>query len=285
MMQSVAVGMELGSLLDDVTDVALQLAIVHDCPLRAIYVEDTDLLRASYAAPFPALPPEGPIPMDPNASKELEAKFRQEERELGRRFLRLVSDFRIRGSFRVERGGVTDVLTEESRAHDLLVVGKAGTSAGAGTSALGDHVEAVTRNAFCPVLVVPPQGELGNRILVAYDGSVVSHRALTTATYLAKVHDAAVRVVVVAGEEEGYDLLSKANSYLESHDVTAELERRDGAPAEIILDEAERWDARILAMGAFGHGRISQLFGRAATHRILESLDRLALLCGPQAAA
>jgi len=285
MIQSVVVGMEMGSLLDDVTDVALQLAIVHDCPLRAVYVEDTDLLRASYAAPFPALPPEGPIPMDANASKELEAKFRQEERELGRRFLRLVSDFRIRGSFRVERGRVAEVLAEASRAHDLMVVGKAGASAEARESALGDHVESVTRNAYCPVLVVPPGAVLGNRILVAYDGSVVSHRALTTATRMAQVHDASVRIVVVAEEEDGYDLLAKANSYLDSHDLTAELERRGGSPAEIILDEAEKWDANILAMGAFGHGRISQLFGRAATHQILESLDRLALLCGPQVAA
>lgn len=285
MIESIAVGMEPGSLLDDVTEIALQLAIVHDTPLRAVYVEDTDLLRASYAAPFPALPPEGPIPMDPNASRELEAKFHEEERELGRRFLKLISDFRIRGSFRVERGSVTDVLVEESRAHDLLVLGKSGASDGESEAPLGDHVESVTRQAYCPVLVVPPGGEVGNRILVAYDGSVVSHRALTTAARLAKVHDAAIRVVVVAEEEEGYDLLGKANSYLESHELTAELERRMGSPAEIILEEATRWDARILAMGAFGHGRISQLFGRAATHRILESVDRVALLCGPQVAA
>lgn len=285
MIQSVAVGMELGSVLEDVTDVALQLALLHDSPLRAIYVEDTDLLRASYTAPFPILPPEGPIPMDPNASRELETRFRNEEQELGRRFLRLVSDFRIRGSFRVERGRVQDVLVEESRAHDLLVVGKAGSSADAAAATLGDHVEAVARQAYCPVLVVPPGATLGGRILVAYDGSVVSHRALTTATRLAAVQDAFLRVVVVAGEEEGYELLAKARAYLESHERAAELERRDGHPAEILLEEAARWDAHILAMGAFGHGRISQLFGRAATHRILESVDRLALLCGPQVAA
>ncbi|MEZ4647846.1 MAG: universal stress protein [Candidatus Eisenbacteria bacterium] len=83
---------------------------------------------------------------------------------------------------------------------------------------------------------------------------------------------------------EGYDLLGKANSYLESHELTAELERRMGSPAEIILEEATRWDARILAMGAFGHGRISQLFGSRGGHRIL-SVDRVALLCGPQVAA
>ena len=57
MIESIVVGMEPGSLLDDVTEIALQLAILHDTPLRAVYVEDTDLLRASYAAPFPALPP------------------------------------------------------------------------------------------------------------------------------------------------------------------------------------------------------------------------------------
>lgn len=283
--QSVAVGLEQGSLLEDVTETALQLAILHDCPLRAIYVEDIDLLRASYIAPFPALPPEGPIPMDPGARRELESKFRTEEQELGRRFLRLVTDFRLRGSFRVERGRVQDVLVDESRAHDLLVVGKAGGSADAAASTLGDHVEALARLAFCPLLVVPPGASLGGRILVAYDGSVVSHRALTTAVRLAGVQDARLRIVVVAGEEEGYDLLSKARGYVETHERMAELERRDGAPAAIILEEAERWDARILAMGAFGHGRISQLFGRAATHRILESVDRLVLLCGPQTAA
>lgn len=285
MIQSVAVGIEMGALIDEVTDVALELAILYDAPLRAIYVEDTDLFRASYSVPFPALPPEGPIPLDANAAKDLEEKFRQDERELGRRFLRLVSDFRIRGSFRVERGSVADVLVEESRAHDLLVVGKAGTSPEGVRGALGDHVETIAKSAYCPLLIVPPGANLGERILVAYDGSVVSHRALIAAARLASSSESRLRVLVVAEEEEGYDLLDKANSYLEAHDLRAELERKTGSAAEAILEDAVRWEAHILAMGAFGHGKISQLFGRAATHRILEGLDRLALLCGPQVAA
>jgi nucleotide-binding universal stress UspA family protein len=283
MVQSILVGMDVSEAVDEVTSVATQLAVILEAGVKAVYIEDTALVRATTLSSGPPLPPGGTIPLHPEATRELEQRFQKEEWILGTRFLELVSDTRIRGSFLVERGEVPSILVRESRAHDLMVLGKFGESQSGTqkkTPPLGGHIEDVVRHAYCPVMLVPPGAELGQRFLIAYDGSAVAHRALAMASRLGRATGAELTVLVVAGEEPGDRIIEEAGAYLEAHEISAALHRREGDAAEVILEEANGWGASLIAMGAFGHGRLRQLLGAAATHSILRGLDRVALLCG-----
>ncbi len=117
------------------------------------------------------------------------------------------------------------------------------------------------------------------RILVAYDGSSFSWKALEYACRLASdtkgivkalyVVDASRARVVVSGilfirEDEmrqaGEKLLEEARKkILEKHDVEIETCVRVGHPVEEILEEAREWKADLIVVGARGTGGFREL--------------------------
>ena len=282
MQKSVAIGLEANAVTDDLLDVALFLGLVEGATLRALYIEDLDLVAKTALSAATWTPVEGPIPVAADALRDLEKQFRTDEEKLGHRFLAFLSDHRLQGSFSAQRGRVEDILVNESKHVDLLVLGKRGSdSAEDSTTPIGAHLEHIVKQSYCPVLVVPPGGILGAKILVAYDGSSSAHRALVSALAMARSAEAEVKILIVTNED-GSVVTETVRRYLYEHDVEAELVVRRGDPALQILEEAESWNASVIAMGAFGHGWLAEKLGRAATHEILERLDRTALLSGPE---
>jgi nucleotide-binding universal stress UspA family protein len=282
MMQTILVGLDWGETAEATAGVAVELAIAMKASVKALYVEDAELIRAAERVPLGSIPTAGSIPLTVPNMGDLEAEFQSEERVLGRRFLQLVADTRIRGSFLVEQGEVDRILVRESRSHDLLVVGKYSERHRevGGRRPLGRHVEQVLQHIWCPVVLVPPGATLGPRILVAYDGSGASHRALAAAVRLSQAMQGQLRVISVGPLEIAHAFLDRAESYLESHRTEGDLVARDGHVAEEVLREVTDWGADLLSMGAFTPARRKESFGAATTLEILSQLPRSALLCG-----
>ena len=285
MVQSILVGLDVSEVVDQVAAVATQLAVFTGASVQAVYVEDTSFLEGADSI-AENLPPGGHIPFRTEDLNELADRFESEESILGKRFLELISDQRIRGTFMVEQGDVSRVLLRESRFHDLVVLGKFGESQSAAyrdIPPLGAHIEEVVRRSYAPVVLVPPGAAIGPRYLVAYDGSPGAHRALSLAVRLRKHAGAELSVLSVSTPDHTEALLSQVGRYLEAHDSTAELVARTGEAAEEILQFANEWKADLLAMGAFGRGTLQQR-RNSATPTVLHGLDRVALVCGPMEA-
>lgn len=282
MFQTVLVGLDWGETVDSVSELAVELAIALDASVKAIYVEDVELIQATEMAALATLPRAGEIPADMPNWSDLEVEFQSEERVLAKRFLRLVADTRIRGSFLVERGEIPKILVQESRSHDLLVLGKYSEHPleGEDVRPLGRHVEEVLRKVWVPVVLVPPGAQLGARFLLAYDGSAGSHRVLATLTRLARATSAELEVLSVGKSEASEVLLGQAEAYLAAHRVQATYRRRTGDAADEILAECDEWGADLVGMGAFGTSRRKDVFGADVAVRVLEALDRPALLSG-----
>lgn len=281
MLQTMLVGMDWGESTESLAALAPELAILLNASVKAVYVEDVELIRATRVPPVPILPPMGAIPYDAISVRELEARFRDEEARLGRIFLKLVSDTRVRGAFLIERGEVAPILIREARAHDLLMIGKYSEKHLGEPAPLGAHVEQILRRAWCPVLLVPPEGRMGPKMLVAYDGSAVAHRALGATLRLSKMSGAEITVLSVANETSAKRILLEAEAYLDAHRAHARMLRREGDPAERILEEMRAGDYDLLAMGAFGQGRLRELLGATVTRDILRRVDRSVLVTGP----
>lgn len=283
MMQTILVAMDWGETSDAVATMTADLALALNASVKAVYVEDVELIEATERAAIASLPLSGDIPLEAPNMGELEAEFATEERFLGRRFLKLVADTRIRGSFLVARGAVDEAILRESRARDLLVMGKYSETADPeiGRRPLGRHVETLIRRAWCPVFLVPPGASLGNHFLVAYDGTVEAHRALSASVRLARAIGADLAVLLVAKPEPAEILREEVAAYLEAHRMDARITRREGSPAEEILQEAADWRVDLIAMGAWGSERSKGAFGASETVEVLQALDRAALLCGP----
>jgi len=127
-----------------------------------------------------------------------------------------------------------------------------------------------------------------SRILVAYDGSTSSRRALDRAIEEARSSSAHITVVDVAemplnpdeprfygtlddfADNEGdplapppdvVDHLTEARDHLASAGLEADLAWAAGLPAREIVSTARRVGARVIILGEHHHGMLSGLFG------------------------
>jgi nucleotide-binding universal stress UspA family protein len=165
-----------------------------------------------------------------------------------------------------------DVAEEIARAvaepdGDMVAITTRGRG-GAGPGAWGGVADKLVRVIGKPVLVVPPEAELGDAesVLVTLDGSSSAEVVLPVARALAAGLGSQVHLLHVVDEDAGWGLadddwlayrerLSQdARVYLSGLSQAGEATAvRIGRPADAILDYAGEFDCRILAMAT--HGR------------------------------
>ncbi len=166
-----------------------------------------------------------------------------------------------------------------ARSSDLIVLGQ--TDAQALSPTVGrDFAQAVMMQAGRPVLIVPYAGHflnLGQRVLVAWDGSLEAARAVSAALPLlkrAKMVDVVVlnapAVPDVSAEVSGADIVAN----LKRHGVTAELSlQRTGTDiGNALLSLAADLNSDLLVMGGYGHSRFRELLLGGATRTVLEAM-------------
>ncbi|WP_226480950.1 universal stress protein [Natrinema amylolyticum] len=125
-------------------------------------------------------------------------------------------------------------------------------------------------------------------ILVPTDGSREVERALEYAFELARTHDATIRslyVVNAAGygglpmetaldgvsdalRDEGRAAVDRVEE-LAPADVTVETKVLDGAPSQVIVEEADPAECDLIVMGTHGRGGIDRLLLGSVTERVV----------------
>jgi nucleotide-binding universal stress UspA family protein len=157
---------------------------------------------------------------------------------------------------RIENGAPSTILTKASGDAELVVIGSRGLGLMVG-ALVGSTGLDLAANARCPVVVVRPDlgSSAGIRVVIGYDGSSASEKALDVGLDYARRHDLAVRVV--AAQPAGTELHRITEAELRDavharggHD--AELVQITGHPAEHILRLAA--DANLIVLGARGRG-------------------------------
>jgi nucleotide-binding universal stress UspA family protein len=170
----------------------------------------------------------------------------------------------------------------EGRYCDLLVVGQNDPKETL-MSQYADVQNYVLTHSPAPVLFVPYAGRfntLGNRIVVAWDGSIEATRAIAGAMpFLTRAK--IVQIVVFNanqnprrhGEQPGADIAL----HLARHGVNAEVceqttadESRDIGNA--LLSHLTDFDADLLVMGGFGHSRFREVMLGGVTRTMLKSM-------------
>ncbi len=221
--------------------------------LQVLYVRDIRLIRMPELMDWGAIS----IPM-PAYHEEVEKVLTARAEVIVERVAKEAAAAGVKAEPVIRTGVPYQVISEEARTADLLVIGRAGEASGHEATGLGSTVERVVRTASVPVVVAPLDPVELTRLLLAYDGSPPATRAMHLAAELAgglglpvtilSVHDDAVRAEALAAE---------ALAYLEAHGLTAEVQTAAGDADERIL-EAENPDD-LLVMGAFGKGLIRTL--------------------------
>lgn len=179
---------------------------------------------------------------------------------------------------RVHEGDPTLAVIRMARCCDLAVIGQAEDDAS--SSVPWDFAQQVVLGAGVPVLVVPYAGHfdtIGRRVLVAWDGSRESTRALGSALPLL-VHGAKVQVVVFdrAGRAEGVQgwQVEQLRQWFARHGIDAAVSREptEIAIGDALLSRAADLDSDLLVMGAYGHSRLAEFVLGGVTKTLLAGM-------------
>ena len=169
----------------------------------------------------------------------------------------------VTASFVEESGRQIDVIRHHGRLADLIAVAKPDIDRNIGTNTLKAALFSTGR----PVLMCPETGgtvaeELGQNIVIAWDGSLEASRAvISTLPLLA----AAKQVTIVTARGKPASVTAdELRDYLAAHDVSASVQIIEAKPnvARALLDTANKVGADMMILGAYSRNiELERLLG------------------------
>lgn len=245
---------------EGVLDVAVDLAKSLDSHLVGLDVLPTDGRRfAAAAVAFKSRHMRDAFVTE----AELEARFlaRADREGLSRQWLSIDSE-------------AMETILRESVGHELLVIGQA-------SPVMEDHsrvssiIEQLVLKSGRPVLIVPysaPHGRVGRRILVGWNGSRESARAVEDAMPLLERADTAI-VLTVDPKPEGTCSTEQVVALLKRHGVRLQLanaKSRGASVGNALVEEVITLNCDLMVMGAYGHSPIREHMLGGPTYDVIQ---------------
>ncbi len=179
-----------------------------------------------------------------------------------------------------KEGVVGKEIVESAKRCDMISMGMAGEHAFWREAFLGSNLESVARQTHKPVLVTPEKYKKITKILVAYDASSFSTKALTAGADIAEQMKLPLTVATVSDDKKaGEDILSQADDNLKDYKITYDKVLEGGEAVSAILELCKGGSYDMLAMGAYGHSKIRELIIGNTTVQIMRKVNCPVLLC------
>lgn len=167
-------------------------------------------------------------------------------------------------------GSPAHIICDQAHIADLLIMGRRGEFARWDSKMLGATIEAVSRHCHKPILMALQEYVPVKNLLVAYDGSSNSNKALQYAGYLSSGLDVPVTVLSINDDEKlGQHYCNEAKKYLQSYEVDISTVVRAGNADKEITRFSEEGSFNLLVIGAYGHSRIREAILGSTTQHIL----------------
>jgi nucleotide-binding universal stress UspA family protein len=177
-------------------------------------------------------------------------------------------------------GKLYDNLLELQVKVRLLIIGLRGKDS-QGNNIVGEQIEEILRNIEVPTLLVNQEFRPINKLMMAYDGSTSSIKALQSIVKspLFKQDVRRYIVNVCNDERKSRMLLAQAAELLHDTKLNIELVSIKGEPLNELLKFQSEHDIDAIVMGAFSQGKIrSAIFGSFTSKMIQNSSKPLILI-------
>lgn len=180
--------------------------------------------------------------------------------------------------WRVADGYVAEVMSEQGRFADLIVVGQAEPDA-LPTATPADLAEGVVMAGERPVLIVPHIGAAkspGKTVMLCWNDSREAVRAATAAMPLIRAAEKTIVLIIdpktdARREEPGADVAE----WLARHGAKVTVQRDTAADSDVggvILSRAADHDVDLIVMGIYGHSRMRERVLGGASRTLLASM-------------
>lgn len=183
----------------------------------------------------------------------------------------------ISGDWRLVDGPDTNEVVALAKSVDLVIVGQYSRQA----NGSGFHPDEVATACGRPLLIVPYAGEfasVGEKVLIAWDGTREATRALNDALPLIESAKDATVMTVLAKEgqfAQAQLALRGVVGHLERHGVTARAEktlRGDMAVSDLLLSRAADLGADMIVAGAYHHSQLREALTGGVSRELLRHM-------------
>lgn len=239
-------------------EVAAELARNLRAEVRAVFVEDVDLVRLA------GLPFSREIGSDaqirPFDMPRLERRFRSEARLVREACTKAAQRSHIQVHFEVARGEVASAILTAAESAEMVVLGRASASplgrpllvrrpetSRRRRRPLGRTARSVLAGSTRTVAIASEERGIGRPVAVVYDGSEASERALELALHLAGADHHTLRMLVPANQARAAEFAALAAAAARNVGIEPHCEvLADGR--EAILEALARSDCRALIL-------------------------------------
>ncbi|MFN3750660.1 MAG: universal stress protein [Thiobacillus sp.] len=216
---------------------------------------------------------------------ELDEKRSRVALEQGRLMLeaakaRAIADGVPNPTSRQRHGELVDTLLELQGEIRLLVMGRQGEHGDSTGEHIGSHLENVVRTLHRPILVIPADYSEPQRILIAFDGSATTKKAVEMVASSPLFRGLACHVVMVGADKpEARAQLDWARTTLGQSGFEVDASLRSGQVEDVLCAYRNEHAIDLIVMGAYGHSKIREfLVGSTTTKLIRQAKIALLLL-------
>jgi len=171
-------------------------------------------------------------------------------------------------------GDPVEEIIDMGKTADLIIAGLRTFFHFETTPESGDTLKELLESGVCPVLAVTSKFmENSNKVLIAYDGTVSSSKAMKMYQRFHKSNPYATKIYVLNVNEdlnEAGRLLERVEKYFKSHGIKIEKVKRAGKAGKEILDFAKSKKVSSIVMGAYGESGLSKMFFGHASKGVIE---------------
>jgi nucleotide-binding universal stress UspA family protein len=186
----------------------------------------------------------------------------------------------IPGSLKITSGEVARIISNEARLTDLVVTTLLYPPPPQLLARLDSGFHELIQRCPRPVLAVPQVVSPIEHALLSYDGSPKADEALYVATYMAARWHVPLTVITVFEDNRiAPETLLRAQSYLEEHEVEANLVKEEGDVAQAILRTAETRQADLIVMGGYGAKSVLNMILGSKVDQVLREARKPVLIC------
>ncbi len=143
---------------------------------------------------------------------------------------------------------------------------------------LGQHLEAVARSLYKPIFVVNREFSAPSRVMLAFDGSDGSHKALQMLTDRPLLKGLPCHLVYVNPSSKVKDKVEQAGSRLQQAGYQVTTAELSGPPEAALCQYQQQEHIDLTVMGAFSHTRIRDLLIGSFTVKMLLNTKQPLLL-------
>lgn len=239
------------------TQRAVELAQRFDAEVTGVTIIDVERLSRVGPVPIGA----GAAARDLASQRIAETRDRVEE-AIGA-FQEVTEEKGVRARVVREFRAPLEAFKAHARYHDVSIVGLRGLL-DYGVVPSPDSIDDLFLRGVRPIVAVSDTFREVNRVLIAYNGSMASAKAMRSFCQLGPWPEAKVAVAHFGRADADADrLLAEAADYCAAHGFEADRIASDRDARDGILREADAWGADLIVLGSMGANPVRRILGRS----------------------